>query len=887
MRPISLDIEGVNSFEAKQSIDFEKLLSGGIFGIFGNTGSGKSTILDSITLALYGCVERADKNEDFINNRTGRAAVSFRFSSGGAKPCVYEAAREFKKGRTGNISAKAALYEVRDGEKYQVADGPKAVGEKIYEIIGLDLKDFQKCIALPQGEFAAFVKSTRAERLNIIARLFSLEVFGDGIYKKVRERCDGLNLDLRVKESELSRYADIDGEKLAALAAETEKIKAELAAAGEKREAAERECAEKRALYSLCLEYTKSKERVAELESRAEEIENLKTALLRAEKAEALLIELEAAEKLAKSAGEKRGEAARCEAAALRAKDGLAEADAGKTEEKIAELSARISNLKLCGSDVLRADELEKERKNLLELYRKKEAERQSAISDRGKLAAEKEKIEREMPPADGGGEDYAALVGAKLSEEYGEALNYFSEKKTALTDLADESEAGRAYAAVLKEVDERIAHYERKISLNRHAGDFDAALASVREKRENAKKREALTARLGECRLKIAELEGKGERLLSESESLAVKGREIRDELLRLREKINSVTGGADYSDFLKTCEAELDFKLGERDLLKERALKLRNEAEEFSKRAEGLKIAAADDEGRYLSLLAELDKKTAAAGLGSRDNLRAFAMDGGRAESARRETESYGAALAAAKLRAEELGVNLGGRFVTEEELEKTESFYRSLKAEELNLREIFALKGKELKDCEKSLAEKVEKTAEYDIIKNKSHTAETLLALVKNKALLEFACDEYLKDIAEEASQLLASLTGGRYFLTYAGDFFVEDNLSGGERRPVNSLSGGETFLVSLSLAVALSTAIYSKSDKPVEFFFLDEGFGTLDEELTDVVIDCLEKLRKNRFSIGLISHVQELKQRISAKILVTGADAERGSTVKTVF
>ena len=94
-------------------------------------------------------------------------------------------------------------------------------------------------------------------------------------------------------------------------------------------------------------------------------------------------------------------------------------------------------------------------------------------------------------------------------------------------------------------------------------------------------------------------------------------------------------------------------------------------------------------------------------------------------------------------------------------------------------------------------------------------------------------------------------------------------------------MNTLSGGETFLVSLALALALSAAIYAKSLKPIEFFFLDEGFGTLDEKLIDTVMDSLEKLRDSHFSVGLISHVDELRHRIVNKILVQGA-AENGSS-----
>ncbi|MBQ9081177.1 MAG: hypothetical protein IJY26_00890, partial [Clostridia bacterium] len=97
-------------------------------------------------------------------------------------------------------------------------------------------------------------------------------------------------------------------------------------------------------------------------------------------------------------------------------------------------------------------------------------------------------------------------------------------------------------------------------------------------------------------------------------------------------------------------------------------------------------------------------------------------------------------------------------------------------------------------------------------------------------------------------------------------------------------VHTLSGGETFLVSLSLALSLSTAIHQKSLRPIEFFFLDEGFGTLDEELVDTVMDSLEKLKNENFCIGIISHVGELKNRLENKITVIKADGEHGSSVR---
>ena len=147
------------------------------------------------------------------------------------------------------------------------------------------------------------------------------------------------------------------------------------------------------------------------------------------------------------------------------------------------------------------------------------------------------------------------------------------------------------------------------------------------------------------------------------------------------------------------------------------------------------------------------------------------------------------------------------------------------------------------------------------------------EQLKSLVRGNQFMEFIASEYLQEICVTASRTLNSLTNGRYFLRYSDkEFKVGDNLNGGAFRAVKTLSGGETFLVSLSLALALSNSIFARSMRPIEFFFLDEGFGTLDAKLVDTVMDVLGKLSKN-FAVGLISHVEELKECIDKKILLT--------------
>ena len=188
MRPLKLTIEGIKSISERQTINFEKLSANGIFGIFGKTGSGKSTILDSIILALYGEVVGKIDNSEFVNSSCNSARVELVFASGGkGEKHVYRIFRSYKfdKAREKLKQPEAFLWEVTDLGEVPIAEGTKQVNQSIKEdIIGLEKDDFLKCIALPQGEFSAFVKMTRGDRLKVIGKLFNLQKYGKNLKNK-------------------------------------------------------------------------------------------------------------------------------------------------------------------------------------------------------------------------------------------------------------------------------------------------------------------------------------------------------------------------------------------------------------------------------------------------------------------------------------------------------------------------------------------------------------------------------------------------------------------------------------------------------------------------------------------------------------------------------
>ncbi|MFM9280740.1 SMC family ATPase [Paenibacillus jiagnxiensis] len=156
--------------------------------------------------------------------------------------------------------------------------------------------------------------------------------------------------------------------------------------------------------------------------------------------------------------------------------------------------------------------------------------------------------------------------------------------------------------------------------------------------------------------------------------------------------------------------------------------------------------------------------------------------------------------------------------------------------------------------------------------------------LQSCLRGNAFVEYVAEEQLIQVSQSASRRLRFLTKQRYALEVdsGGGFVISDDANGGIKRPVSTLSGGETFLTSLSLALALSAQIQLRGQYPLQFFFLDEGFGTLDPELLDTVITSLEKLHHDQLSVGVISHVPELRARLPRKLVVLPAEQAGGGS-----
>lgn len=219
MKPIYLAISGLNSFKKEQHIDFEKLTDLGMFGIFGNTGSGKSTILDAITLALFGTVVRADnKKQGIINHSETKLQVSFTFALGaGSQRRLYRADRAYKtKDHIAVQSVRSLLTDITEKQETVIAERETDVTAKIEALLGMKADDFTRAVVLPQGSFADFLKMKPSERRSMLERLFSLEKYGRQLSDKVSSRYQTANLKFSRLDGEQQGLGQATAENVAA-----------------------------------------------------------------------------------------------------------------------------------------------------------------------------------------------------------------------------------------------------------------------------------------------------------------------------------------------------------------------------------------------------------------------------------------------------------------------------------------------------------------------------------------------------------------------------------------------------------------------------------------------------------------------------------------------
>ena len=290
MRPLQLKLTGINSYREEQIIDFETLTSQGLFGIFGPTGSGKSSILDAMTLALYAKLPRDTKN--FINTNEKKANVSFLFSITTDKTRKYLAERSFRY-HTGNSAStvrnttgRLILYE---GDTETVlADKPTEVTNECIRLLGLTSEDFMRTVVLPQGQFSEFLRLKNKERRIMLQRIFHLEKYGIELTGKIARARQKQDLLLSTLSGEKKGYEDISSQKLSSLKKEKKENTKQCATLSEQLTVLEKNFEETNELFSLQQELSPLEEQKKENEKKLSSIKQKEKQLDTAKKANQL-----------------------------------------------------------------------------------------------------------------------------------------------------------------------------------------------------------------------------------------------------------------------------------------------------------------------------------------------------------------------------------------------------------------------------------------------------------------------------------------------------------------------------------------------------------------------------------------------------------------------
>lgn len=922
MKPVKLTMTAFGPYAARTTVDFTLLGERGLYLICGDTGAGKTTIFDAIVFALYGEASGSNREPYMLRSKYALpetpTEVQLCFACRGK---LYTVKRnpeyERKKARGEGVTLEKANAELTlpDGK---VITKVKDVNRAVAEILGIDREQFSQIAMLAQGDFAKLLLAPTEERKNIFRRIFQTHKF-----QRLQESLKELTSSLRAKYEEAGRSAEqyirgivcadddprratfenaacggapvaevvpllssvIDGdrEESARLEKEYAETDGRLQVITVKLAEEERRNNLKRLAEETRLLLKEREEKLAacgaELKLREADVEKARALAAKAAEIQALLpayseLETKSAEdlRLRAEAGKSQklsaaatasAEQARLMAEALEArKEGLKEVkvEVVRAESERANLAERAAELTRLLGDIERAYSEYAQYKGAAEEYERERAvsvaaQESYARASRAFLDAQAGVMARGLqsgvPCPVCGSTVHPAPAQAKSAPSAAEvdALKLAAERAAGKERVASER-AGTlkgAYTARAEQVKAGAAKYvavngesklkDLKAALNGTYAATNAQLNAIKIKIAEGRRAVAEEEKLGE---EIAKLRGDAEKFKAEAESARLAAGNARAGLCRIESDISALRGRLTYAD--KACALEA--------------------AKGFERQRAELERAVENCRNQY----AEYDKSAA--------QLRA------KLEDYQRQTGGDGQTVIT------ELTAN--SRILTE----KKNALSTDLRTVHYRLQS----NVKCLEDLKGALAAAGGAEESYRQVKLLSDTANGTLA-GKEKIMLEtFVQAAYFDRVIVRANRRLLVMTDNQYELKRRAGADNNRSQSGlelevidhynGTSRSVKTLSGGESFKASLSLALGLSEEVQSSAGGiRLDTMFVDEGFGSLDGESLNQAIRALDGLSEGDRLVGIISHVAELKERIDRQLRVK-KDRTGGSRIEVV-
>lgn len=878
MKPCTVEFQAFGPYAGHELVDFEKLAARGLFLICGKTGTGKTMILDAITFALYG-KSSGHGRDDFEAMRCTNAAfdvttyVRFTFENNGI---YYRFERRLERKRK-NLSASYMVWQKDENGTWTALfenAKEKMLNEKAEEIIGLSYEQFRQVIVLPQGQFEKFLTSDSADKEKILTSIFGEEKWqavAQLMFEEATERRQQLkSLQEQISNSLQEEACETLAELEAVIAQKKERLVTMEAAYQEGAcEKQIRALRDRLALVSRFQDLRRGKACVRAYEEkqhdRAEQEKRIQDAR-RAEKVKELLLELHRAEaaqaerKKAVRAADQAAGQAKQQAEQILLQVTAQQQKNDEIEEKKAQkiqLTAKITDYE---SIAALEQNFQKQRKAAESALQEAEQEKQVYESYAPKLVMLHEAYETDM-------EEHRKLLAAYLAGITGELAASLVEGQPCPVCGSRE----HPQKAVRTEADTSKEHVEEKRA---EADAVYQKLQQTMQKQEQAKKKYEEKQRLAQelqlaketAYTRLAEMQNN---LIPEIGSLAElqkKLQQLTDEIGKDTEKLQSLTKMLEQAN---NTVAETAAK----------AELARQEEELTQKKQEAAMQAVA----KGLSEHGFADIKEAEQLLMGEKEL----------EGMRRQIADYDAGKKAAEEQVMRLQEELGRQQEPDEEACKTEL------ARLEKLQETYAKETAVLSETIRRLSQKAEKLAlAGEGLEEKLLEAEQDLAFAKKlrgdagTGLQRYVLGILFSSVIAAANRMLSMVHGGRYRLFRSDEKAQGSNKRGlelkvydknseeHEGRFVSTLSGGEKFLTSLALSIGMST-IAQKSGIRIEALFIDEGFGSLDEDSITDAMQILDSIQQANGLVGIISHVQLLQERIPTKLCVE--ETEKGSRI----
>ncbi|MBP0979896.1 MAG: SMC family ATPase [Oscillospiraceae bacterium] len=879
------------AFIKKTEIDFRELNKSGLFLITGPTGSGKTTILDAITFALFGEAS-GDKRqtENFksdYSELSDLCFVSLEFELKQKKYIIERYPKQQKKStRVSKSSKNSNIITVNSKARLIFEDETEIVGadnvnKKITELFGMTYKQFKQIIILPQGEFQKLLESKSEEKQEIFRKIFDTNIY-ESFSKILSEKTKEIQKNIESEKLLINSYINsidiTDDEALTKSIFEflsclnsSSNFNLDLLILDLKNNIKILESKTKKQKNNInLLENQKNNinQKISEiiiLKDKKLKLENLKNKL---DDKNNIKIKLKQELGELKNKLEKLSESKKQIPDLIYQKsflnnqlDFLKKLNNLKSEynlnlEKKSDIILKINQTKEAEKKLILKNELNSQQNIIiklrelitsidvyLEIYQEyKDTEKQYLISYESFLAGQAgflaQKLKDKTPcPVCGSLEhpNKACLINQTPSES---TVNSLSIKTKKLRDkIADlDLKLAENYNFIKENIKENIKKnivFEIKYQDILKNKDYFIKIFDFYKELEKQKKLE-----LDNIKINIKNLD---------LESLQKSLQEFNNQKLVLDTRLDSI----------KLEIKELEIKLSNLDSFESINLKIQN----IDKKILELENLYKDSESNYLKIKTLDDKNTQEIRYLTEEidliNLDFYKNNIDNLENIFEKLENL-------KLKNQEI----------DNELEKTRNEYMILSSRlNINIKQYENIKN----TIEKYIS-LCDEYSEYATLSDISNG--------KNPQRISFEryiLASYFQDVIDAANIKFSEMTGFRYLLKRKEDKEKNNRASGldleiidnytGKTRNINTLSGGESFKASLCLALGLANVVQTNAGGvEIDTLFIDEGFGTLDSESLDVTIEALMSLKKSGRLIGIISHVSELKERIPTKLLI---------------